>query len=241
VRIVSSAGTRELAGALAAEAPRLRRLWLGTDHQGRDILALAVHGARTSILVAALGASAAVLLGTAVGLASVLGGPLARTSLRLAADAALGLPRLLLLLILAVALEGSTTGVAAAIGLASWMETARLVEAESSRLARGGFLAAAKAAGAGRRRLAVRHLLPNLLPVLGAVAPLVAAEAVLLESTLSYLGVSSGAVSWGLMVADGQRALPHGWWLVVFPGALVSLLALSLNDLARGMGPARAV
>ncbi len=240
LRVLSESGWRTIGGVRAAQEPYRRRLWLGTDHQGRDILALAVHGARTSLTVAALAAFVAVVFGTGMGLASVLGGGLARAGLHLLADAALGLPRLLLLLILAVCFEGSTAGVAFAVGLASWMETARLVEAEARRIARGGFFCAARAAGASGSRLALRHLVPNVAPVLVAVVPLVAAEAVLLEATLSYLGVNPGGVSWGLMVADGQRALPHGWWLVVFPGSLVCLAALALNDLARGSGTAKA-
>lgn len=239
VHILSESGWRTIGGVRAAEEPRRRRVWLGTDHQGRDLLALALQGARTSLTVAALAALVAVSVGTGVGLASVLGGPALCAGLHLLADAALGIPRLLLLLVLAVSFEGSTAGVAVAIGLASWMDTARLVEADARRIARGGFFAAARAAGAGRPRLAVRHLAPNVVPVLFAVVPLSAAEAVLLEATLSYLGVSPGGVSWGLMVADGQRALPGGWWLVVFPGSLVCLAALALNDLARGLGPAR--
>lgn len=240
LRVLSESGWRAIGGVRAAEQPRRRRAWLGTDHQGRDLLALAAHGARTSLTVAALASLVAVVVGTGVGLGSVLAGGVSRAGLHLLTDAALGLPRLLLLLVLAVGFEGSTSGLAAAIGLASWMDTARLVEAEARRIARGGFFVAARAAGAGRPRLALRHLAPNVVPVLVAVVPLVAAEAVLLEATLSYLGVNPGGVSWGTMVADGQRALPHGWWLVVFPGCLVCLAALALNDLARGLGPARA-
>ncbi len=238
LRIVSPSGWRTFQGARAAAEPRRRRLWLGSDHQGRDLLAQTFHGARTSLLVAALAAFVAVALGTGIGLASALAGEVARRGLRLVADGALGLPRLLLLLMLGAALQGSATGVALAIGLASWMEVARLVEAESGRLARRAFFAAARASGAAGARLALRHLLPNVSPVLAAAAPLVATEAVLLESTLSFLGVSAGAgaVSWGRMVADGQRLLPDGWWLVVFPGLLLCLTALALHELTGPMG-----
>ncbi len=76
--------------------------------------------------------------------------------------------------------------------------------------------------------------MPNLTPVLTVVAPLIATEAILLESTLSFLGISSGAgaASWGQMVAEGQRLLPGGWWILLFPGLLLSLTALAVHGLA---------
>ncbi len=97
------------------------------------------------------------------------------------------------------------------------------------------FIAAARSSGAGKLRLTLRHLLPNLLPVLAVAAPLVATEAILLESTLSFLGVAggSGSISWGRIVADGQRLLPSGWWIAVFPGVLLCITALTIHGVAR--------
>lgn len=211
------------------------RMWLGTDHQGRSVLARLVGGARTSLVVAAISTSIALLLGTLLGLASALAPPAGRALIETATDALLGLPRLLLLLMLGVLLRGSPAGMGLAIGLASWMEISRLVQAEALRLRAEPFLTAAEAAGAGRVRLALRHLLPNLSPILAVAAPLVATQAILLEATLSFLGVAGSGewASWGRIVADGQRLLPGGWWIVLFPGLLLCATALAVHGLTR--------
>ena len=131
-------------------------------------------------------------------------------------------------------LRGSAVGIALAIGLGSWMELSRLVQAESARLDALPFVAAARSSGSGRFRIAARHMIPNLLPLLAVVAPLVATEAILLEATLSFLGVAgSDASSWGRIIADGQRFLPGGWWIIVFPGLLLCATALAVHSLAR--------
>jgi peptide/nickel transport system permease protein len=154
--------------------------------------------------------------------------------LRLATDGLLGLPRILLLLILGLVLRNAPLAVALTIGLASWMEVGRLVEAEARSLARRPFVAASVAGGAGRARVAWFHLLPNLATILSVVAPLVATEAILLESTLAFLGIGgASSASWGRIVADGQHLLPGGWWIVVFPGVLLTATALAVHGLAR--------
>jgi peptide/nickel transport system permease protein len=217
--IRSARGWRRLPAMTPAGPVRSRRVWLGTDHQGRDLLARSIHGARTSVAVGSIATVVALLVGTSMGLVAGLARPLGRTLVTVHNDGLMGLPRLLLLLMLGVILRGSVPGVGLAIGLASWMEVARLIEGESRRLSALPFAAATRASGGGRIRLALRHLLPNTSPILVATAPLVATQAILLESTLSFLGVSggAGAASWGGIVADAQRLLPAGWWLVVFP------------------------
>ena len=235
LRVRSDRGWRDLPGVRPTGPVVTRRLWLGTDHQGRSLLARTLHGARTSLLVGAVATLMAVVLGTALGVVSALGTPRLTTMLGIGTDGLLALPRLLLLLLLGVLLRGSTIGVAAAIGLASWMEISRLVEAEVRRLDALPFVAAVRGSGAGKFRLALRHVLPNLLPVLAVAAPLVATEAILLESTLSFLGIAGGAgtTSWGQIVADGQRLMPSGWWIAVFPGVLLCVTALVVHGLAR--------
>jgi len=242
VRLRTNGEWRRIRNVEAVEPIRNMRLWLGTDHQGRSLLARLVHGARTSLLVASVATLVAVGLGTLLGLAVSLAPPMLRDALEIGTDGLLGLPRLLLLLILGVSLRGSPWGMGLAIGLASWMEISRLVQAESLRLRAMPFVAAVEASGAGRLRLASRHLLPGLGPVLAVSAPLVAAQAILLEATLSFLGVagSGGWASWGRIIADGQRLLPSGWWIVLFPGLLLCGTALVIHGLARSVDhPAR--
>ena len=225
VRLVGQARTRVVRDLVLAGQVRGRVLWMGSDQQGRDVAARLLVAARSSALLAAVATALALGLGTAVGLVSALLRPSLRRLVRMAVDAALALPRVLLLLLLAVALRGSWLGLAIAVGLGSWMEVARLVEADARALLARGFTAAAGAAGAGTARVARVHLVPNLGPVLRAAAPLLAVEAVLLEATLSYLGVGAGDVpSWGRMIAEGQRLLVTAWWPAVFPGVALSVL-----------------
>jgi peptide/nickel transport system permease protein len=225
---------REVSGVRAVGEVRSARLWLGTDHQGRNLMARVVHGARTTLVVASIATLVATLLGASLGLGASLAPAAARVPIEIGTDGLLGLPRLLLLLILGVALRGSTLGVGLAIGLASWMEVSRLIQAESLKLRGMPFVAAVEAVGVNRLRLAVRHLLPNLVPILAVVAPLVATQAILLEATLSFLGVGgSGRASWGAIVADGQRLSPSAWWVALFPGLLLCATAFAVHGLTR--------
>jgi len=225
---------RAIPGTSTSGPVRTVRLWLGTDHQGRSLFARTLHGARTSLLAAAVATLVALGLGTGVGLAAALSRRAIAGPVRIATDGLLGLPRLLLLLMLGAALRGSVVGIALAVGLASWMEVSRLVEAEARSLRGRPFVLAARASGAGAVRTAWGHVVPNLLPILAVAAPLIATEAILLESTLSFLGIGGGdSASWGRMIADGQRFLPGAWWLVCFPGLLLSLTAVAVHSLAR--------
>jgi len=239
LRVATPGGWRSFSGLAPAGAPRTRRSWLGTDHQGRDILARLAVGARTSLLVGGLGCLLALALGTLAGVMAALAGAGGQALLALATDTALGLPRLLLLLMLGISLRGSSVGVAAAIGLASWMEVARLSAAETRTLRASRFVEGARASGAGVTAIVLRHLLPGLAPVLAAAAPLVLTEAIILESTLAFLGVSGSLPSWGRMIADGQRLGPDAWWLVVFPGTLLLTAALAVHGASARARPPR--
>jgi peptide/nickel transport system permease protein len=209
-------------------------MWLGTDHQGRDVLARLAAGARRSLAVAALAIVLAAALGVTIGLAAAFAPPGIASAVALIVDAALSLPRLLLILILGVAFRASWSGAALAIGCASWMELARLVEADARSLSRRPFALAARAAGAGSTRVAATHILPNLAPVLASVIPAAATDAILLESTLSFLGVGGAdAASWGRMIADGMRLMPGAWWMSVAPGVLLVVTAVLVSAMAR--------
>jgi len=235
LRLRSENGWRTLPSIRAAGEVRSSRLWLGSDHQGRSVLARVVHGARTSLLVAGLATLVAVLLGSTVGLAAASLPRVSSAAIEVVTDGLLGIPRLLLLLILGVLLRGSVPGIGLAIGLGSWIELSRLVHAEARRLGSFPFLKAARTSGAGRWRLAWSHLLPNLVPIIAVTAPLIAAEAVVLEATLAFLGIGGhvNSSSWGSLVADGQRLLPAAWWMLVFPGLLLCATGFAVHGLAR--------
>jgi peptide/nickel transport system permease protein len=234
LRVRTASEWRAIPGARTSGPVRTVRLWLGTDHQGRSLYARTLHGARTSLLVALVATFVALGLGTGVGLAAALSRRAVAGPVRIATDGLLALPRLLLLLMLGVALRGSVVDIALAVGLASWMEVSRLIEAEARSLRGRPFVLAARAGGAGVIRTAWGHVVPNLLPILAVAAPLIATEAILLESTLSFLGIAGNdSTSWGRMVADGQRFLPGAWWMVCFPGLLLSSTAVAVHSLAR--------
>jgi len=237
VRVSRDDRRRVLAGVVADGPVRARTSWLGTDMQGRDLAERLVAGARTSLIVAAVAAFVAVVLGALVGVAGVTAGRRLGAGVRVAVDAALAVPRMLLVLLLGAALAGSPAGIGLAIGLVSWMGLSRVVDAECRALAGQGFIEASRAIGSGWWRIAIRHLAPHLAPILVTALPVAATEAVLLEATLSFFGIGAGvgADSWGAMIADGRRLVPGGWWLAVFPGLLVCAGALTFHALARAL------
>ena len=203
--------------------PHTHRLWLGSDQQGRDVLARLVAGAWRSLWVALLAAAFTLLLGTVAGLATWGLGRFATPPLRLGVDAALALPRLLVLLALAAILGGGVWATSLAVALISWMEVARAIDAKAQAWAASPALLAATATGAGRGRTVLRHLLPSTVPLLSALAAPLAGRAMLLEASLAFLGFagSSGTDSWGRLIADGRRFLPASWVMVIAPGVLL--------------------
>ena len=210
------------------------RFWLGTDEYGRDVFSRLIHGARVSLAVGLLAATVALLFGLGVGLASGLGGPWLDGTLMRVTDVALAFPKMFLLLLL-VSVRGSSAGLAvAAIGAMTWMATARVVRSEVKTLRRRPFVDSARAGGAGPFRLALRHIAPALVPTLAAEAALRVGQAILLESSLSFLGlvVPPPTPTWGTMIADGRHRLHDAWWVATFPGVAIALTVLAVHGLA---------
>jgi len=232
-------GWREVPGARPAGGVQVRRVWLGTDRQGRDVLGRTLAGARTSMFVALVATAVAAVVGTAIGLLRGLGGRPADAGAGLIANGALAIPRLLAVLALGTALRGSVWGVALTIGITSWMGLSRLVR-DTTR----GFLASTaaegvRAIGGGRRDLVLRHLPTALSGVLAAALPLAWGEAMVLEATLSFLGIGAGAThdSWGTLIADARRLLPAAWWMAAAPGLLLCLAVYAAHRVAAAEPP----
>jgi peptide/nickel transport system permease protein len=205
--------------------------WFGTDDLGRDVLARVLYGARVSLAVGLLSAAVAGASGIAIGgIAGYAGGGLDAVLMR-ATDAMLAVPRLPLLMIAASVLQPSVPLLVVLIGMAGWMETARVVRAEFQTLRTRGFVEGARAAGAGHARLIGIHLLPNAAQAVVVSLTLAVARGILLESALSFfgVGVQPPQASWGNMLYQAQATLATEPWLALAPGLFILLTTVLVN------------
>jgi len=227
----------ELAGLPAEGVPAARRFPLGTDRFGRDVWARLVYGARVSLAVALLAVLIAILLGTAVGAAAAMSGELVENVLMRLVDALMAVPRLFLLLALVAFFGPGTASLVAIIGLTIWMIVARLVRAEILSLQQRDFVVAARSLGAHPLRILFVHLLPNALTTLLVLAGLMVGAVILLESSLSFLGlgIQPPTPSWGNMIGEASDRLLAAWWVSTFPGLAIVLTVVGFNLLADGL------
>lgn len=249
-RLIGPRGERTIEAARvdAAEPTGRVRFWLGSDALGRDVAARLLHGGRVSLAVAAASVALALLLGVPIGLVAGLARGGGNRVLLGSIETAQAFPRLFLLVALVAVLPAGVTTTVAILGFTGWMPVARLVRAEVRRLRACDFVAAARVAGAGPGRLALRHLLPNVVTPVAVEASLAMGAAVATEAALSFLGlgVLPPTPSWGNLIADGRDVAASAWWIALFPGlALVatviaaSLIGEGLRDRLdpRGAGP----
>lgn len=204
----------------------------GTDALSRDVLARTVWGARVSLSIAGLSVLLSITLGALVGLAAGAAGGAADTLLMRAVDAALAVPRLfLLLLVLAVWDRVPLVALVLLIGGTGWFGVARLVRGEVLRLREEGYVAAARALGAGRARVIFRHLLPGTVAPLLVAATLGVGDVILLEAGLSFLGlgVRPPTPSWGAMILESRDVLVPAPWTGFFPGCAIALTVIAVN------------
>lgn len=220
----------------AGVAIRPARFFLGTDSLGRDLLSRLVWGARVSLVAGLLAALVAVTLGGGVGLTAGLAGGRVDALLMRVTDGALAIPRLFLLLLLAALFRPALSTTILLVGCTTWMAAARLVRGEALSIREREFVASARAAGASPSRVAVRHVLPHAAAVLGVEAALRLGQAVLLEASLSFLGlgVPPPAASWGGLIADGRDRLLDAWWIATWPGLALAGVVIASSLLADG-------
>jgi len=210
---------------------------LGTDALGRDVLSRILYGGRVSLWVGFVAVGISTAIGLALGLAAGYFGRLTDEVIMRLVDVMLCFPSFFLILAVIAFLEPNLTNIMAVIGLTSWMGVARLVRAEAMSLRGRDFVLAAKVAGAGPARIILRHILPNALAPVLVSATLGVAGAILVESSLSFLGlgVQPPDASWGNMLMDGKEVLEVAPWLSVFPGLAILFTVLGYNLLGESL------
>ncbi|MBC9717358.1 ABC transporter permease [Streptomyces sp. TRM66268-LWL] len=207
----------------------------GTDDVGRDLLLRCVYGLRVSLLVGLVAAVVATVIGTAVGAAAgAFGGRVDRLVMRLV-DLFSSVPHLLLGIFIVAMFRPGVWPVVISVALTHWLSTARIVRAEVLSLRARPYVDAAISGGASRVRVAVRHLLPGVLPQAGLAAVLMVPHAVWHESALSFLGLGlpTHQASLGTLVQSARGSLLAGdWWPTLFPGLFIIVPTLAIAGLA---------
>ena len=204
---------------------------LGTDHLGRDVLSRIIWGARVSLTVGFAAVLVGGLLGAALGIAAGYRGGLVDSAIMTVADAQLAFPFILLAIGIIGVLGPSFPTLIVVIGLSGWVSYARVLRSQVLVLRSREFVDAIHALGGSVVRVILRHILPNVLSSLVVVATLELARAIVLEATLSFLGlgIQPPTPSWGVMVQEGREYLDSAWWIATFPGVVLMLTSLVVS------------
>lgn len=209
---------------------------LGTDTLGRDILAGVVHGTRVSLLIGLVSTVVSLLIGVSLGAMSGYFGGWIDAALMRFTELFQAIPSFALAIVLVAVFEPSLGSIIAAISLVSWPPVARLVRGEFLTLRQRDFVAAALLAGQSTPRIILTQILPNAISPIIVMGSLMIASAILLESSLSFLGLGDpNAMSWGYMVGSARTVLLQAWWMAVFPGLAIVLTVLAFNLVGEGL------
>jgi peptide/nickel transport system permease protein len=218
------------------KAPTLAH-WMGTDENGRDVLSRVLYGARASLLAGVVSVLIAAGIGVPAGLLAGLSGGWIDAILSRIVDAMLACPFLILAIALAAFLGPDLTNAMIAIGVSTAPRFMRVARAATMDAASNDYVEAARALGNPPWRVAVRHVLPNIVPPVLVQGTLAIAAAIIAEASLSFLGLGQQPPdpSWGSMLNSAQRFLTQAPWLAVFPGLAIFLCVLSFNLVGDGL------
>jgi len=215
--------------------------WMGTDGLGRDLLTRVLYGARVSLAVGLGTAFISLLLGTTYGLlAGFKGGNCDHLMMRIV-DIFYGLPDMLIFILLSLLFGRNIGGLLIALGLVSWVRFARIARGQVLQTKELLFVESARALGASRGRILLRHIMPNIVGPIIVTLTFSIPSAILAESTLSFIGIgindpySSWGTSWGTLSQDGYRAMRSYPHMIAFPAAAIFFTILSFNTLGNGL------
>lgn len=222
----------------ARNLPPSSEHWMGTDRNGRDVFSRLVVGGRVSLATGFAAVAIVMTIGVVLGALSGFFGGFIDAVIMRATDTLLAIPLILLLITAAALFQPGLSTTIFVIGVSSWPGAARLVRGQFIQLKGQEFVTAARAIGASPWRIMMNHLFPNSLAIIIVETTLWLSYAILLEASLSYLGlgVQIPTPSWGNMLRDGQSELLSGaWWLTFFPGLAIFLTVLAFNLMGDGL------
>jgi oligopeptide transport system permease protein len=211
--------------------------WMGTDPLGRDIATRILYGGRVSLLVGALATSVAVLIGVSYGLLAGLAGPRTDAAMMRVVDILYAFPFMTFVIILTVVIGREFWLLFIAIGAVEWLTMARVVRGQVLGLKNQEFVTAARAYGAGGGRILLHHMLPNVVGPVIVYASLTVPGVMLLEATLSFLGlgIQPPDASWGVLIRDGADNMETSPWMLFFPSLFFSSTLFALNAVGDGL------
>ena len=217
----------------------LDRFPLGTDALGRDVMAWLMHGARVSLLIGLVSTAVALLIGVPLGGLAGYAGGLVDDALMRFTEFFQTIPSFALAIVLVAILQPSIYSIVASIAVVSWPPVARLVRGEVLSLRTREYVQAAVVTGQSNTWIIMREILPNALSPVIVLASLMVATAILLESSLAFLGLGDpNLISWGYMVGAGRTVIRQAWWITVFPGVAILISVLGLNLIGEGLNDA---